>query len=773
MSHTISKHRLMATAAASVIGLSLGAAAPAYAQTAAKDTGYSQLDEIVVTARRREETLQTTPISITALTAQSLEQRNVDDVTKLSQVVPNLNLLSSTAFGASRTAFAFIRGVGQTEVFVQNDPGVGIYVDGVYIGRSQGSVFDVLDLARVEVLRGPQGTLYGRNTIGGAINLISTPPSAEQSFTVQAEVGNYNTVNASLKANLPISEKVLSSVALSRRSHDGYSEAKFDPICPNCSQTDIEDEDSWAGRVAVRLLPNESLTIDLTADYSKKDDLPLGTRTLFFKEGLFPQYDNAVRVAWAGRGPGSFVNTTPNTHQSSFTGADKQEVWGVSATVAWTSDKTTLKSITGYRELDLYHASDSDGAPLALNTIIPQETTQNQFSQEFQLLSSAFDNRLDYILGVYGMKEDAFDSINQGQSFGELAFLPPFAPPRFLPFPQFVPATCFNRNAPPLYGCGRRGAETTDYKVRSYAAFGNATWHLTDRLSISGGLRYNYEAKDFLFISPAFGGSFFDLSADWDSLTPRIGVEFKATADMLLYASYSEGFKSGTFNNGNDPTQPLDVRPEKVKAYEVGAKTSWWDNRLTFNIAAFYSDYTNQQLQVQTNVLTQSRAFVNVGGSEIYGAEIEVVARPTEYLRLDAGLGYTHTEITKINVGTPNVKLGAKLVHTPEISVNLGGDWTVPISEMGSLILRADWSYKSEQEGDFTNNRNVRVDSFNVTNLRATFTPTSGRWDIYAFGDNVFDEEYELSRASFDPNNFASAVDGAPRTYGAGLKVRF
>lgn len=719
--------------------------------------------DIVVTARRVEETLQSVPVAVTALTAQSLEQRRVRDVTDLSQYVPNLTLLSSTSFGGSSTSFAFIRGVGQPEVFLQNDPGVGIYVDGVYVGRSQGSVLEVLDLARVEVLRGPQGTLYGRNTIGGAINLISERPVNKLFGTIQAEAGNYGATYVRGKANVPLSENLYLSVSAARRYHDGFVTAEPSPFCGSCTRDALSDENGWAGRVALRWEPQHNLFIDVVGDYTHKNNRPIGRRLAVSNNG-FPPYDAAVAIAW-GVPPSAFQNNRVNTSSSNFTGFDQQRVAGTSLTVDWQGKGLEIKSITGYRNLVVHHASDSDGSPLVINTITGENNRQHQLSQELQLISSAFDGKVDWLVGLFGMTEKAHGDIQQSQSFAEAGFPSPFNG-----FTFQVPNPCFNKDLPPYFSCGPRGLDVTDLRVTSLAAFANATVHLTDKIRLTGGARYNNEEKKFDFTSQAFG-TVFHLKHRWGSLTPRVSLDYAVAPGSLLYMSYAQGFKSGTFNNGNDPTQPLNVKPEKVTAYEVGAKTSWWHERVTLNLAAFYSDYTNQQLQVRTDIIRQSFAFVNVGSSHIYGGELELTVRPSTRLRIDGSLGLAKSRIDKIDVNTPNVAVGARLVRTPALTANLGATYSVPLTSGYILRFRGDYVYRGSTEGDFVNNPNDQTAAYHLANARAELFGPKDRWSVYAFANNLLNEKYELAREGFDPTVSVGAVDGPPRTIGVGVRL--
>jgi len=727
------------------------------------------VEEIVVTAQRREERLQAVPLAVTALTSANLQARGIQNITQLTSVVPNLNLISSDTLSGSSTALVFIRGIGQPQVFIQNDPGVGIYVDGVYIGRSQGAIFNTLDLERVEVLRGPQGTLYGRNTIGGAINLISKRPSPSLNGQAGIEFGNYSTINANLKLNVPLSSTVFGSIALSETKHDGYVRPLADPTCPNCSKDSLSDDNTWAGRIALRALATDTLTLDFNADYTHRHQRPIGIRLLSY-DGQVPPfsfiYSLPVAFFHQGRPPENFVNAVPNTHQSGFTGYDRQNVYGTSLTAEWRSPIGLLKSISAYRGVHVSDQNDGDGSPLAIFSNAGETIKQNQYSQEFQLQNTAFNGKLDYIVGAFGYKERA----TSAQYFA--AFLAESTGFQFFPFPQ---PGCFNPGAPPYYGCpGMDGGQFTTYNVSNLAAFANLTFHVTETLSLTGGLRYSYEDKRLRYVEIGGPSPTVDDRKSFGSWTPRVGLSWQANQDLLLYASYAQGYKSGNFNQyyAAYPTLgPPVVQPEKATAYEVGLKTTSFNQRLVFNLAGFYTDYSNQQLQVTG--APPAHAFVNAAQSRIYGLEVEFHARPADFLHLDGSLGYTNTKITKVNAGTLGVTEGSRLPFVPKVTANFSADLILPIAPAAKIDLRAELQYLSSQTGDNQDTASLVTPARTLGNLRLTYLPEGSGLEVYAFVNNVADKRYRTATGSVFPVLFTIGVDGPPRTFGAGARYRF
>lgn len=735
------------------------------------------LEEIVVTAQHVTENLQNVPVAITAFNTGELAQRNITDLTKLTQFVPNLNFLSSTGATSSSAAFAFIRGIGQTNPFLQNDPGVGIYVDGVYIGRTQGSVFDVVDLQRVEVLRGPQGTLYGRNTIGGAINLISNVPDAKLALSGGVEGGNYGTINSHIKVNVPFTDKLFASLAISERKHDGYVKPIINANCATCTTEALTNENNLAARLAIRYLATDELTFDLTGDYSRKNNLPIGVRLLSYQVGLFappppipagPNYDTVVADLHGGHPASFFVNGQYNTSQSNFAGEDHQRVWGTALTATWNQNDVTVKSISAYRTVRVSTSNDGDGSPVGLFANAYDNIKQDQTSQEFQILSSAFDKRLDWLAGVYGYKENATE-LEDFAIYQETNGLFPGA---FFGIPCFT----WDPTKPPFNGgCGDNGTQYTNYAVVSGAAYANATYHITDALGLTAGVRYSYDKKTFYYTQVGQPTEFTDTSNSWNAFTPRVALEYHVTNDAMLYASYAQGFKSGAFNNGNvvAPGGSRAVAPEKVKSYEVGTKTEWLEHRLTANVAVFYSDYTDQQLQVTPQNGQGQHEFVNAGGSHIYGAELELKAQATQYLQFNASAGYTHTEITQVTPGTVGVNVGAKLPYTPNLTAAVGSQLTLPMGAVGDTILRGDWAYIGPQNGDAIDTQALVTPGRAIANFRATFRPRDAHWDVYGYVDNALNREYRTATYSAFAAQFTVGIDGPPRTVGGGVNFHF
>lgn len=730
-------------------------------------------DAIIVTARRRAESQQDVPIAVTVFDTAALEKRQVEDISDLDRLTPNLNLLESTGINGSSTAFAFIRGIGQSEGFLQNDPGVGVYLDGVYLGRTQGSILQVIDPASIEILRGPQGTLFGRNTIGGAILLNSREPSSFRRGNLELEAGNEGQLRISGSVDVPLDDRFAASLSLVRTEHDGLSSYRAVGPCPACVPGDLTNAKTTAGRLALIWRGEGESQVSLAADYSLRDALPIARRLTVYDEAaernsIFfgpppgvpgPTYSQAVAATYGVDSIQRFVNRQANTHQSLFPGKDEQRAGGISLSATVDFGEVTLRSISAWRTLDIDTASDGDGSPVMINTILGETLDQSQFSQELQVFGNAWSDRIDWIAGLFYFDEHANGDVEQTLFNTEA-----------LGFFCFDPAN-------PLASCPIRQQETT-LDVTNLAAYVHASIALTEQLSVSAGIRYSIEDKSFFSrvanVRPQPTITI-DLDDTFDSFTPRIGIEYRHDANLLLYASYSQGYKSGTFNNGFVipplPAPPDTVAPEQVEAYEIGLKSDWLNDRLRVNVALYRNDYTDQQSQAS---IPGGFAFINLSESRIQGGEIELTARPWDGLTLQAAIGYTDAEIIANTAPVPGVPvvIGAPLQRVPEWDVTTGIGYERDIGARTQLVIWADYAYRSAQEGDNASSPLLRVNGYGTANARIALDYGES-WQVSLFAKNLFDETYETARGSSDPNVYAVAVDGQPRLFGVGLRYRY
>ena len=713
-------------------------AAPAEAQeTGVGEAGSFAIEEVVVTARKREESIQDTPLSVAAHTGEALELRQIDTSDKLAQVTPNLTFDSNApSSGHSSAAQIYIRGIGQNEFLASSDPGVGLYIDGVYIARSIGSVVSFMDLERIEVLRGPQGTLFGRNTIGGAVVLHSKAPSQDREGDVQLKVGSDSLIQAKLRLSGPLSDSWSGSLTLGHKSRDGYVQRLQDGI-------DLGDDNDFGARASL-LWSSDTVDVLLSADYTTEDEngapIVFGdinrAATFPILASLFagcpgstgpgpgamvPNIDDA-RCANGFQAAGQFANNGTGPVESTL------DVWGVGVTVDWAlSDSVNLKSITSYRAMENTAFRDADNTPL---TILHTENVddQDQFSQEFQLTGSTLDSRLDWLVGLYHFEEENANETT-----------------------PILPVTTLQLD-------GVAEAETQ-------AVFGQATYHVTDQLSFTAGLRWTSEDKDFTpdqvvttdFPTPGGvipAGTLIlpptKESISINETTPMASVSYVFDNGVMTYVTYSEGFKSGGFNARNVvPLAELPrFGPEFAETIEVGLKSVLFDNKMRLNASVFSTDYTDLQIVFRSGI---APVLFNAGRSSISGFEIEGSFVPTSNWLIDFGLGRIDAEYDEIvapGAGfNTSVSLDSEFAQTPELTGNLGISYT---NELQNWIVtpRIDWSYSDSKFFDAPNTPQIFQDDVSVLNGSIAVDHADGQWRIVAAVTNLTDEDYLVAGTS-------------------------
>ena len=765
MRHTVKMDRLLATTALGLTVLLPAATAMGQgtqtaqaAQTARPASG--PIEEIVVTARRTEETLQNVPVAVTALTAADLEKRNVVDINDIGRYTPNTYVTRSPQ-GGSDANFA-IRGIRQDDFIVSADPAVGIYVDGVYLGRTVGSGLDALDLARVEVLRGPQGTLFGRNTIAGAVSLVTQKPSHETQGRIEGTVGSRDLyrVRGSVTGSI-VPDILAARAAISYTSQDGPGESVYFP-----GQT-AGDVDDLAGRVAFLLTPGDDLEVYLTADATQGRGTTRHTinRGASLTAAPFPFFGPPLRTL-----PADINNDRSNDLYRDFRSVNPindSDIYGTALTITYqVTDSIEVKSISAYRDLEATTGQDYDATGYrAFDQVATTE--QNQFSQEFQLNGTALDGRVTFATGLYYFTED---------------------------FSQLLPMNV--RQLGPRLDTrvftNRQAREGTN---ESYAAYGQATVDITRQLSATLGIRYSLDDKE-LTLNDAFVNNLgfpitlpfppfpvlfqqgvnttlprTTVDSKFPSWTPRLGLEYQATDDVLVYGHWSKGFKSGGFNGrpqgSASAIQPFD--PEEVDSFEVGLKSRLLEDRLQANIAVFYMDYQNIQ-----SVIQQAGTFtITNAAAEIQGFEAELIARPVDALTLTAGIGYTDSEYTDVPVGLP-YRSGNVLPLAPEWTVNAAAEYVVALDAMGDVSLRGEWVYTGDQYFQATNFPAELQEGYSLFNFRVTWTNADGNLSVAGYVQNAFEEEYftfgQDASAGFGPSY---VFVGDPREWGLTLTVRF
>lgn len=707
--------------------------------------GAEGLEEVVVTATKQEATAaQETPLSLTVLSTDDLAASHIDNVRSLGLRAPSLVFANN-----GQWAQLYMRGIGSNNVFPGSDPSTTMYLDGVYLARPLTAFADFLDVERIEVLRGPQGTLYGRNSAGGVINIIARQPTQQPRVSLGVEYGEYEKFKVTGSASGPVvGDTLLGGIALMRSGRDGYVDNVSSPGSP----ARLNDEDSIGARGVLRLLASKSVEVSLSADYFSADD-----HASAGKPFLADVHGDPIMM------PPAFTPTHIADPWTVSTTADhaleqKTTTWGVAGRVQIDlPHDMQLVSLSAYRELDFDNTGvDPDWTEVNALTGNLFES-QHQFSQELQLTGAS--GGLKWLTGVYYLTED--DSLLVPSS-AHLAGLILFGTPDLM------------------------SVNDAYVETEAWAVYANGTYALTDKLSISAGVRYSDEEKSidtqaFLLVdgvNPGFGGFARQDRDDWQAWTPKLGVDYRWTDDRMVYASVTRGFKSGGFNALADQGA---FEPEYIRAYEVGIKSDWLDNRLRANASAFYYDYTDLQVQtfqdptevggVPTIILK------NAASATVQGVELELDALPLDELRLSAGVAFldaTFDEFVTARGTAPDVPIDASgntLSNAPKWAYSLSARYELALSDHGTLAFFA--GYKWQDEIFFTqfNDPGNRQDSYGLLNAQIDFETSDGRWQFSVFGANLTDEVYYTGTTDFSPFGVVGYIT-APRTVGAKVLFR-
>lgn len=767
----------------------LGATLPNVGVAAENSDG---LEEVIVTSRKQEEDIQVTPVAVSAFTTNNLEQRGVANLTQLGGVVPNLTMeVGAANGGGSNSSTIYIRGVGQTDFLATTDPGVGIYIDGIYYPRSIGSVMDLLDLERVEVLRGPQGTLFGKNTIGGAINMVSSKPRDQAGGYGELTIGNYNRVNFRGTVDQPLIANVLNSrISVVSKKADGYGDIRsydFATATPGKVIDERNDENKLGLRAAFSLAAADDLSVDLVLDYSHSREKPGLIQLLEYTGG--PKPTPALGDLWNGLV--GIPNGTPmsealmardkDTSYGDGNDVNDLDQWGVGLTVNRSFDHVEFKSITGYRAFEAEFGRDGDGSPLAWGQTL-NDQSQHQLSQEFQLNGKSFEDRLNWTTGLFYFKEQNVDK-NHIEALTGLWTALEALPGQLSGDPCGAPWVAPGCAGNPInlnldIDLGAYNKIVSD----SYAVFGQANFNVTDAFRLTGGVRYSFEKKEFTHEGDRKASQTisFPLSTEdesWGAFTPMAGADYKISETVMLYTSASRGFKSGGFNGRPltvDAAKPFD--PEFVTSYEAGFKSEWWDNRVRLNVAAFRSDYSDMQFTANAysaQTQTFEQIIDNVGEAKIHGFEIELEARPIPALSIQSSVGHTKFEIEELTADVPGVTTDSQQPHTPEWTASTGITYTWNLPN-GDLSLRGDWIYEDSSFIDIQNTATLERNSSNRYNARLTYSMPESGWDFALFGSNLSDTRYLVSGLStLDSFGHVEGSYNRPREYGLTVKKSF
>ena len=756
--------------------------ATAAADDEGQDTGTS---DIVVTARRTEENVQRVPSSISAFNERTLDRIQATDTTGLQGAVPNLNIVQGR--GSSNATNIFIRGIGQPDALQTFDPAVGVYVDDVYLSRIRGNQLDLLDLERIEVLRGPQGTLYGKNTIGGAIKFVSRKPGQEFRANGSIAYGSYDQLEFKGAVSGPVSDTLAAGVAVMRTKRDGYVEDRND-------SREYNDKDSIGGRAALAFTPSGRFRFDVSADYAH-DDAKLNTGAPI--NAIVHLFTPTVIVPLE-RDPDDYnytVETTPGLPNST-----KMTHWGLSGTAAYdVTDALTLRSITAYRKLHSKDYVDIDATAAEVGDVLV-DVHQDQFSQEFQLAYTG--DRLTAVGGLYYLDEDI--ESHQEAFADDLVNLAIFRTGTCIPLVTCLPDFLLGPSNFPTF----LRTVDDDLKTNSYAAYANASYAVTDALRISAGIRWTREEKDYFRTTSTFSSSplltsvapfVFDRKDEWTDLSPMLSVDYQFTPSVMAYLRYAKGFKSGGFNGrANELGSATTYDPETADSFEAGLKTSI-ARQLRLNIAVFHNNYKDFQARVSdlddsTLPPTPLLSVLNAGKLRIRGAELEAAWTPTPELLIDTQIGYLDAEYKEFDDVRFTACCGGSRAFqepafAPKWTMRFGAQYAIVLGGSGGLTFGGQARYRSRHAlsvdnsliigtgpaaGTETEIEDLFQKSYWLGDARIVWEDVSKRFAVGLYGNNIFDKLYKTDGQEFSSiGNIRTVYFGAPRTFTLRLTARY
>ena len=771
------------------------------AADAAEEVAHLALEEVVVTARRTSEPLQDVPVSVQAFSGERLAERGLTNIAQIGNSVSNMEFDSlSPITGSSNTPNVNIRGIGTTDFLLTIDPSVGIYVDGIYVARSVGGLFDLLDLEQVEVLKGPQGTLFGRNTTAGAVLLTTRRPGDETRLRAEVTTGTDSRRDVRLKASGRLAESLSASIALSRKRQDGYGTRRdffvdnphLSTLAANIAAITVYDEltGTLLSGNAAGLAPGSRIAGGITAQ-PPADEQPGNTHTDSARLSLYWELSESARAALAvdyadteeaapaltlleifytdptaGGAPNiaglhglfgfdgltvpydeRFIVGDRYSTYSSGPGFNDSETLGISLTVdVELSERLSFRSLTAYRDLDALFGQDPDHSPFTLDAHT-NDYTHDQRSQEFQLTRSG--DRSNWVAGLYYFEETGVDRV-------------------------IVPL---------LHGLAALD-ERNEIDNKAWALFGQATYDLSAGTSITAGLRYTDEEKHYdqvhldcgivnaLQVPPGFvvngcnSLSSGVASESFSNVTYNLSLSRRISDSVMAYASYATGFKSGGFTGRTvafiPDQKPIPFNEEEAATVELGVKSDLWDERVRLNGALFRTEYEDLQLVIQSGVAPIT---ANAGEATITGLELDLTARVSENLRVTAALGLLDGQYDQ-----KPLEVGDNLVNSPERTLGVGLDYGVPFAGGGALTFRGDYTYKSRIYNNSENTPVLIQSGVGLVHVSASWDSPGRRFAVTAGGRNLTDEEY-LITGFFQPGvGYTEGVFARPSEWYLSLK---
>ncbi len=739
--------RKLLLGSACIGALTAGALWPAIAAAAENETA---IEELVVTARMRAESLQETPVAVTAVTEAQLEKLFVQDLSDLTRSAPNFTIEGVGAIHRNASV-AYSRGIGYQGVDQAIDPSVGIAVDGVFYTRNIGALQSTFDIQQVELLRGPQGTLFGKNTTGGVVNITTKKPGNAYSFAALVRIGNYGRADASMAADLPVNEQLAFRLSATRQYSSGYmhnlyrTPAGLQPVDEWLAGDDVQSI-----RGAVRWNLTANIEVNASLAYVKDRSDSVGG-----VNGSFPT-DALSRVGRPGFGfPGG--PTDPFVAMRNFPSGDYQDTWAGTVNTTYNGEGFRIVSISGIVRSSNFSYSDFDVTDLAFF-----ETTASKrhklMSQEFRIESDG-DGPLQWVGGAYAGKT--------------------------------------KWDADQIFFLATQTYEASAQKEKTAGAFAQLDYSVTDQLTLTAGGRYSWQKKDFVrrlqrpiatfFTTPAINAS-----EDWSRFTYHLGANYKINDDAMVYASYSTGFKSGGFNSRAASAATVGpFAPEKAKAFEIGLKSDWWENRLRLNVAAFWNKYSDLQISTFRPAASGSgeeQVVANNANERARGVEVELTMLPVEHMTVSASVGYLDADYTSFlanlsgGVATAANPCGGlrdradkgpcHLVPTrvPKITSRIDVSYDFELAGGGTVTPNLSWSHEGSHFTDTLNVPQGYQSAYNIWDASITYVEPKGRWRASLWGKNLNDKAHRLSAVP-TAGVLTQLYFAEPRTYGVELRV--
>lgn len=727
---TVNGHRIVLMGGVAMLSFASAWAGEARAAAPAPaDAPAGQVAEIVVTAQKRSENLQKVPIAITTFSGETLKQNQINNVADVAQYTPNLNV-STAGSGSASSASFFIRGIGQQTFHFTAEPAVGVYFDDVYVARSIGANLDLGDISQIAVLKGPQGTLFGRNTISGAVAITTNKPVFDFEGNADVTTGSIDRLLSHVTVNVPlVDDTVATRITVMGDIRDGWGK----DYSPTGKVYNLGESRVVGGRAQLLWKVATDFDILLSGDGMRTRGHSTPEGLINFQESAASDAYNAtapVKIGpqWLVQGYNSHLYIDP---------VDDTDTAGGSATMTYHPGSITIKSISAYRWQHDVAAQDYGGVPAPY---IGQQTDQRQWqvSQELQATGDLLDQRLKYTFGLYYFRESARN--------GEQAAL------QGLQLDIPLKAT-----------------------TASYAAYGQATYDVTDKLSVTGGLRWTDEHKT-VNVETIEGGAVIlpqsHASGRFRATTPMGNIKYQWSPDLMTYVSIARGFRSGSFNAlPFAETDLIPTRPEKATTYEIGSKADLLAHRLRINLAAFYDDYTDIQIGATTEtegVFVYRNA--NAAKATIYGGEAEVTAVLAPGLEAFLNGSYLHSRLSAV----PGFSFGeSTLPGAPKFIVDGGIKYGIGLHGGGTVTPSVDVNFRTGTYPQFNPAKESWQPSYALVNGRILFEPANSRWTFSIWGKNLTDKKYLVYGQTAGSADVSVGWFGRPLEAGASAAVKF